>query len=98
MRRTLLVVSVLLALSAGQVVARADANSYMHCIDLSFQHLGKGTPASSKSWIQLGRSIRESVQTGGVSPTQEIQVIEQLGWDHQTAQAIEQCALVNGPI
>ncbi|WP_145013795.1 hypothetical protein [Mycobacterium marseillense] len=89
---------VLLGLLAAPVVARADTNSYMNCIDMSMQHLGNGTPASSGSWIQLGKSIRESVQQAGVSPTQEIGVVEQLGWNHQTAEAIVQCALVNGPL
>jgi len=97
MKRTLLVGPVLLTLLTAPV-ARADADSYMNCIDMSMQHLGYGTPASSGSWIQLGKSIRESVQMGGISPTQEINVVEQLGWNHQTAEAIVKCALVNGPI
>jgi hypothetical protein len=91
-----------LAITVGALLAgtaHADpGSSYMRCITLNMQHLGYGTPATDRSWVQLGRSIRESVQQDNVPPQQEMGVIERLGWNEQTANAILLCALGNGPI
>jgi hypothetical protein len=84
------------ALSTGTVVAQADTTSYVPCVTMSLDHLGAVTPPDG--YVQLGRSVDQAVHQHDASPQSQITRLEGNGFSYPVAQAIVQCALVNGPV
>lgn len=86
------------ALSTSVAIAHADEASYSACMTNRMQPLGSDVPASLGSWIDLGRRVDQNVHQDGASPQSQLDMIESTGWNHVTAGAIVQCALMNSPI
>lgn len=86
------------ALSTNAAVAHADEASYSTCMTNRMEPLGSDVPASLGSWIDLGRQVDQNVRQNGASVQSQVDMIQTTGWNHVTAGAIVQCALINSPI